>query len=104
MKTSIYSVRTTPDTLSFYLEEKGKEYFLFDQGFYVSDYRYFGKKVFLSDALDFSKSQRNHAIARTMNKLPAYIRYVEKENGIEVLTKTKKKHNKMNAAGVKLAA
>ena len=76
----------------FYLQISGNTYYLFSQSYKKSVHLFYGGSVRLNDALDFGKSRRDNAIVRTMRKLPMYIRYVEKENGIAVLNKTKKQH------------
>ena len=55
------------------------------------------KGVTIHDAFDTSKARFDSALMRTMEKIPSYIRYVEKECGIAVLEKTKKKRKRLAA-------
>ena len=73
----------------FYLRTSRNTYFLFSQKYRKSVHLFYSDGVWLNEALDFGKSRRDHAIVHTMRKLPIYIRYVEKENGISVLNRTK---------------
>ena len=92
METKVYCESKTYGTHSFYLISNEVKYFLFDQDFKASVNNFFRKGVSLKKALDFSNTHRNHVIVRTINKLPLYIKYIEKVNGIEVLKQTKKKN------------
>ena len=61
---------------------------------------YFRDGVRLDDALNFSRAKGDNAIKRTMEKLPSYIKYIEREYDLEILRKTAKKnanHNKRAA-------
>ena len=78
--------------IGFYLQSKGKTYFLCYQRFYKSVWDYFAGGVEL-DAL-FSKSgKHSYAVRAVKAKLPAYIEYVEREEGVRVLDKTIAKGN-----------
>ena len=94
MANYIYSKTTDKDLLSFYLVNKGNEYFLFTQKYYKGVKKYFHNKVFLNDALDFSKSYRDNALIRTKSKLLMYLKYIEKEYEIKILENTKKRKAK----------
>ena len=74
----------------FYLRTSRNTYFLFSQKYRKSVHLFYSDGVWLNEALDFGKSRRDHAIVHTMRKLPIYIRYIEKENGISVLNRTKR--------------
>lgn len=77
-------------SLDFTLHYSGRDYFLFREKYTVSAYNYYGTGVSLDTALDYSRSKKNIRVLKTMEKLPACIRYIEKEYDIEVLDKTKK--------------
>ena len=77
---------------SFYLKDKKDEYYLFSQDYRKSVQQYYGNGVHLDRAIDYSKCHRDSALARTMTKLPAYIKYIEKEYSISVLRRTMKKN------------
>ncbi len=98
MKPMIYCVATAKGVHSFYLVQDGKEHFLFHQNYRRGVAAYFKRGVVLKDAFDFGRAGRDSAVMRTMQKLPAYIRYVEKENGIEVLDRTIKRNRMLQSA------
>ena len=87
----IYCVNTSHGTHSFYLEANGETHYLFSQRFTSGDKAYFGKGVHIDAAIDFSRAKRNATVLHTMQKLPSYIKYVEKTYGIEVLRQTSRK-------------
>lgn len=92
MATTIYCKTTAKDVHTFYLLHGGKDYFLFNQNFRKGVKEFFRWGVPLNCGMDFSRSKGNSALKKTMEKLPAYIRYIEKEYGIAVLEQTKKKN------------
>lgn len=91
MKTTIYCKPTAQGIHSFYLITDGGEYFLFSQNYRKGVQNYFSKGVRLDQARNYSKSNSDTAIMKTMSKLPMYIKYIEKEYGICILKQTKKK-------------
>lgn len=98
MKPMIYCEATAKGVHSFYLVQDGKEHFLFHQNYRRGVAAYFKRGVVLKDAFDFGRAGRDSAILRTMQKLPAYIRYVERECGIEVLDQTIKRNHALRCA------
>lgn len=94
MKTTIYCKPTAQGIHSFYLITDAREYFLFSQNYRKGVQSYFSKGVRLDQARNYSKSNSDSAIIKTMNKLPMYIKYIEKEYGICILEQTKKKEKK----------
>ena len=91
MKPSIYCKPTAKGIHSFYLTTEDGNFFLFSQSYRKGVQAYFRKGVSLAAARDFSKSNHDSSIMRTMSKLPMYIKYIEKEYGITVLEQTKKR-------------
>ena len=98
MKPMIYCEATAKGVHSFYLVQDGKEHFLFHQNYRRGVAAYFKRGVVLKDAFDFGRAGHDSAVMRTMQKFPAYIRYVEKENGIEVLDRTIKRNRMLQSA------
>ena len=92
MRNIIYCEPTERGVHSFFLIADGQEYFLFRQNYRKGVQAYFSKGVPLADAINFSKTHNDSALIRTMSKLPMYIKYVEKEYGIEILEQTKKRN------------
>lgn len=74
----------------FYVTADGKKYYLFKQ-----EYRKGVREYFRQDGVTLDRALNNgyanSAVRRTIDKLPNYIRYIEKEYGIAILNKTKKK-------------
>ena len=91
MKTIIYCEPTQKGVHSFYLVVDGEEYYLFSQNYRKGVQEYFSKGVSLDDSTNYSKARKDHALMRTMTKLPAYVRYIEKEYEIAVYEQTKKR-------------
>ena len=77
--------------LGFYLSCRDWSYYLFSQAYDPSVYSYFGNGVSIDRSIDASRCKRNHAVLQAMRKLPAHIRYIEKEYGIVVLRQTARK-------------
>ena len=97
MKTKIYCTVSSKGTHSFYLEQDGKRYFLFNQNYRKSVHRYFQYGASLEEATNFNRTHGDGALANTMEKLPAYIKYIEKEYQIAVFEKTREKQKKSSS-------
>lgn len=97
MKTEIYCTVSCKGTHSFFLRRNGKDYFLFNQNYKKSVHKYFQSGVLLKNGINFNKIHGDGALTNTMEKLPAYIKYIEKEYQIAVFEKTKEKHKKFNS-------
>lgn len=90
MKNAIYCKPTDKGVHSFYYVLGCKEYYLFSQPYRKGVAEYFGYGVHLNDAIKYSKAHEDTAVIRTMSKIPMYVKYIEKEYGIEILERTKK--------------
>ena len=88
--TSIY-YKPNKEYHDFFLSEEGKEYYLFTQKKRKGVGDFYKGGMPLDRAINHSFGKRDTAIHRTMDKIILYIKYVEKENGIPILRKTKKK-------------
>ena len=104
MKPRIICRTTAKDTTSFYITSGNKQYFLFNQPFRRSVKQFFQNGVQLERALDASHAYGNSALIRTMRKLPAYIRYIEKEEGVLFFEQSKRKQEKMRRKSLACAA
>ena len=93
MKTKVICKELNRGTLSFYAMVNGKEYFLFQQEFKKTVFDYFMNGVNVSVTNDYSVAH-SHTVRKTLDKLPSYLRYIEKEYDIEVYEKTKEFKNK----------
>lgn len=92
--TTIYC-KSQKNVNHFYLCHEGEEYYLFTQSYRRGVTAYFCRGVTCDKALDFGKARHDTAVKNTMEKLPSYLRYIEKEYGIEVLRKTVKKNRRL---------
>ena len=92
MKTMIYCEMPEKAVHTFYMLNEGKIYYLFRQDYRRGVQDFYHKGVLLDESLDYSKAHKDTAIERTMSKIPMYIKYIEKEYGIEVLEQTKKRN------------
>lgn len=90
MQKQIYCKTVAQDKIAFYVQSAGKEFMLFTQRYYPSVWRYFAGGVDIHKVFDFN-GRNNHAIQAVKQKLPAYIRYVENEYDVQLLSKTLKK-------------
>ncbi len=88
MKTKIICKETKRGTLSFYAVINSREYFLFQQVFKKTVYDYFINGVNVNSTTNYS-SAHSHTVRKTLDKLPSYLRYIEKEYDVEIYEKTK---------------
>ena len=94
MKTAIvFCVGATDHTNNhdFYIRVDGNDYFLFRQPYRKGVNQYFGNGVQLDRALRNNWNKLDRAILRTIDKLPTYIKYIEKEYGLTILERTKRR-------------
>lgn len=103
MKTMIYCKPTECGVHIFFMIDNGHEYYLFSQDYRKSVQEYYSRGVLLNESINFSKSHKDSAIRRTMSKIPMYVKYIEKEYGIEILEQTKKKNRYGNFDMIKCA-
>lgn len=89
-KATIICRNTSHGTHTFYLKVDGEEYFLFSQTYRRGVADYYRRDLPLDRALDHGRSKGNTMVTHTMDKLPAYIRYLEQEYDLAVLEKTRK--------------
>ena len=94
MANTIYCETTAKGVQSFFINANGETHFLFSQNFRRGVKDYFERGVRIDEAINFKRANGNSAIIHTMEKLPAYIRYVEREYGMEVLRRTARKNQK----------
>lgn len=82
--------------IDFYVKTRGREIFLFSQHYSTLLYDRYKKPVYVSDALRYGKGGK--AMTNFKEKLPKYIKYIEMEEGIDILEKTKQKKEKRKTA------
>lgn len=88
MKTTVYCKTVAKDTLGFFARIGNRDYFLFNQPYKKSlmDFFYNGATV---NAINDYTSAHSTAVRRTLDKLPSYIKYIEKEYDVAIYEKTK---------------
>ena len=91
MKTTIYCRPTAKGVHSFYLMVGTEEFFLFSQAYRKGVEEYYGKGVRINESMKYSRAHNDSVIIRTMDKIPMYVKYIEKEYAIEILEQTKKR-------------
>ena len=100
MKTKIICKELRRGELTFYAIVDGKEYFLFHQEFKKTVYDYFRTGVSVSLVNNYSIAH-SHTVRKLLDKLPAFLHYIEKEYGVEIYEKTKKSNDYKRAKAYK---
>ena len=79
MKTVIYFKPTAKGVHSFYLLAGIDEFFLLSQVYRKGVEEYYGRGVYIDEAIKYSKAYNDATITRTMSMIPKYVKYIEKE-------------------------
>lgn len=77
---------------NFYITYEGRRYYLFTQNYHRGVNVLFETGVSLSNAMNAKTAKGDYCIMKTMSKFRSYIRYVERENNIQILKATKEKN------------
>lgn len=77
------------NTQAFYAELAGKKYFLFNRAYSSACREFFKNGYYLTDNVSPRKACGDVKIV--LDKIPSQIRYIEKEYGVEMYEKTKRK-------------
>lgn len=100
MQTKIYCRSVAQDVHEFYLVADNSKYYLFEQRFVMANHRYFKDGIAVEDLGDFSKATAV-TVRNTLEKLPKYVKKVEKRYGLTLSrkkeTKPQKKEKYKNA-------
>ena len=88
MKAKVICKEVKKGELTFYAKVDGREYFLFQQEFKKTVRDYFLNGVNIDEINDYSLAH-SHTVRKTLDKLPSYLHYVEKEYDLEIYEKTK---------------
>lgn len=75
----------------FYVKVENEAYFLFRQPWRYGVNQFFENGVRIDKTIKGTLKKYDHAVLKTIEKLPAHIKYIEKEYGIAILNQTKKK-------------
>lgn len=73
--------------LNFYAVSGENSLFIFSRKYNNEVSRYFRNGVPVSEVFNFSKANRKPTVMNIMEQLPVYIRFVEREYGVELLRK-----------------
>ncbi len=93
MQAKVYCKTVAKGRQAFYVNANGKEYFLFEQDFRASNKEFFRNGVGVHAINNYS-SVHSTAVKKTLDKLPSYIRYIEKEYDVAIYEKTKRKEKR----------
>ncbi len=96
MQEKVFCKTTAKGTQSFYVTASGKEIFLFSQDYRASNKEFFRNGVHINNLGKYTNIH-SASVRKVLDKLPSYIRYVEKEYGVEIYQKTKKGKTKKKA-------
>ena len=91
MKTTIFCKKTQDNKQKFFVKVGNETYYLFQQEFRIGNEKFFRNGVGLHEINNYSNIS-NLDVRKTLDKLPAYLHYIEKEYDVVIYKKTKKKH------------
>lgn len=89
MKSKVFCRTVAKGEQAFYVTVDGKEYYLFRQNYKVSNKLFFQNGVSI-DCINNYNGVHSMAVRHTLDKLPSYLRYVEKEYDIAIYSRTNK--------------
>lgn len=91
MKARIYCTSNHRGTHLFFLDLGKEQFFLFSQAYRKGVEEFYGRGVFIDESMNYNKAHKDSSILKTMEKIPMYVKYVEKEYDLEVLKQTQKR-------------
>jgi len=97
MQKKIYCEQPEYGQLRFYLEDSSGQHYLFTQNFNTGVNNYYKNGVSVDAALDFSRAGDDFKVLHTMEKLPAFLRYLEKECDVPVFRQSGKQRRGKSA-------
>ena len=83
MQATVFCKTTAKATQSFFVKVGGRDYFLFQQDFRKSNKEFFRNGVGVHAINNYS-GVHSTAVRKTLDKLPSYIRYIEKEYDVAI--------------------
>lgn len=89
MQAKIFCKTLAKGVQAYYVTVDKKTYFLFQQAYHESNKAFFRKGVSINRVNNYS-GVHSASVRRTMDKLPTYIRFIEKEYGVAIYDKTRK--------------
>lgn len=90
MQATVFCKTTAKGRQTFYVAMGSGKYVLFTQDYRVSNKEFFANGVSVNELFNYS-NVHSTAVKKTLDKLPSYLRYIEKEYGVAVFEKTKKR-------------
>lgn len=86
MKNIIITCRINPTymALDFYTECKGESYYIFTRKYRKSLFNYFKNGISIHRLFELKKAHGNDIIINTINQLKGALRYLEKENDVQI--------------------
>ena len=93
MRAKVFCKEMERGWLTFYVTAQGKEYFLFRQTFKKTVKDYFQNGIGVHAVGSFAAA-RGEAVKKTLEKLPLYLKYVEKEYQVQIYEKCNEKKAK----------
>ena len=93
MQVTVFCKTTAKATQSFFVKVGGRDYFLFQQDFRKSNKEFFRNGVGVHAINNYSRVHST-VVRKTLDKLPSYIRYIEKEYDVAIYEKTKRKEKR----------
>lgn len=87
MQKTIYCKQIEYGRHDFFLKDDAGEHYLFSQRYRTGVDNYYRAGVSVDAALDFTRANEDHMVLHTMEKLPVYLRYIQKECDVKVFRK-----------------
>ena len=82
MKKDMIMIYKKPGIINFYLVTKAGRYFLFSQDFSKGVFEFFRRGKSFGELRSFKRWRKNPRLDKTIEKLPLYVQYVLKEEGL----------------------
>ncbi len=90
----IYCVKNENDTLDFFITGSSGERYICTQKPYKTLYDMYRIPVPVHKAVNFKRADENTILRKFMEKLPVYLRYIEKYDGYDNMKKRKNASHK----------
>ena len=96
MQATVFCKTVAKGVQAYYVRVDGNAIFLFRQQFRRSNKEYFRNGVSIDKLCKYA-GVHSTSVRKTLDKLPAYLRYVEREYGVLIYNKTRLKKGKEQA-------
>lgn len=93
MQAKVFCKTVAKDVQAYYVRVDGEAYFLFRMPFHRSNNDFFRKGVNIDKLCNYAGAHST-TVRKTLDKLPAYLRYIEREYSVPIYTKKKNRQNK----------